>query len=250
MTPHADSAGVPFAGRSFEPNPAAGDDGSADPRLIESIQRFRAREVGVQEVIEALRPVRLLVPLLVERGDEGIGAHGQLVDKTQELSLVTVAGPDGGPVLPAFTGVAAMQAWNPVARPVPVEARRVAIAAAGEGTDRVVLDPTTPTEFGLRRSHLAALALEAAFVPADEDPAIAAALEAATADEPAVLGIRALSGDADARLAGPELLVAVALSEELADAERAAVLQRLGAKWSADALLAERVDSLAVRVVG
>jgi hypothetical protein len=248
--PLEDSAGVPFAGRSFEPNPAAGDDGSADPRLIESIHRFRAREVGVAEVIEALRPVRLLVPLLVERGEEGIGAHGQLVDKTQELSLVTVAGPDGGPVLPAFTGVAAMSAWNPVARPVPVEARRVAIAAAGEGTDRVVLDPTTSTEFGLRRSQLAALALDTAFVPADEDPAVSAALEAATAGEPAVLGIRALPGDADARLSGPELLVAVALSDELDEAARAAVLQRLGARWSADALLAERVDSLAVRVVG
>ncbi|TPW70273.1 SseB family protein [Schumannella sp. 10F1B-5-1] len=250
MTPHADSAGVPFEGRAFEPNANAGDDGSADPRLLEALQRFRARELGAAEVIEALRPVRLLVPLLVERGDEGVGAHGQLVDKTQELSLVTLAGPDGRPVLPAFTGVAAMSAWNPMARPVPVEARRVAIAAGGEGTDRVVLDPTTPTEFGLRRGQLAALALDAPWVAAHDDPAVTAALEAATAAEPAVLGVRALAGDPDARLTGPELLVAVALADELDEAGRGAVLQRLGARWSADALLSERVDSLAISVVG
>ena len=33
----ADSAGFPWAGRSFEANPFAGDDGSADPALIGAI---------------------------------------------------------------------------------------------------------------------------------------------------------------------------------------------------------------------
>ena len=86
MAELSDSAGVPFAGRAFTPNPGAGDDGSADPRLIEALRRFRAGGFGPVEVIDAARSARLLIPLLAERGDEGVGAHGQTVDKTQELS--------------------------------------------------------------------------------------------------------------------------------------------------------------------
>jgi tRNA-dihydrouridine synthase len=43
MSPQADSAGVPWAGRSFEPNPHAGDDGSADPRCCARSRRPRRR---------------------------------------------------------------------------------------------------------------------------------------------------------------------------------------------------------------
>jgi len=32
-----DSAGVPWEGRSFESNPHAGDDGSADPALLDAL---------------------------------------------------------------------------------------------------------------------------------------------------------------------------------------------------------------------
>src|SRR5476651_656348 len=102
MSPVADSAGVPFEGRSFQENPGAGDDGSAPPRLLEVLRRFGTHEVGAAEVVAALHGVRLLIPLVAVRGDEGVGAHGQLVDKTQELSIVTVASPDGRNVLPAF----------------------------------------------------------------------------------------------------------------------------------------------------
>ena len=52
---HADSAGIPFDGREFHENPAAGDDGSADPRLLEAVRRFRARDLGVPEVPEFLQ---------------------------------------------------------------------------------------------------------------------------------------------------------------------------------------------------
>ncbi len=38
----ADSAGVPWEGRSFESNPHAADDGSADPALLAALLRFRA----------------------------------------------------------------------------------------------------------------------------------------------------------------------------------------------------------------
>nr|WP_286279447.1 SseB family protein [Naasia aerilata] len=71
--------------------------------------------------------------------------------------MVTVAGPDGRTVLPAFTSVDAMRAWNPKARPIPAESERIALAAAAEGTDLLVLDPLSDTEFVLRRPAVEAL---------------------------------------------------------------------------------------------
>ena len=45
------------------------------------------------------------------------------------LARIAHRGPDGRAVLPAFTSVAAMQAWNTDARPVPIQASKVASAA-------------------------------------------------------------------------------------------------------------------------
>ncbi len=108
---HGDSAGVPWEGRSFESNPHAGDDGSADPALLAAILRFRAGEGSQAEVVDAFRGARVLVPLIAEKGDEGVAPNGLTVDKTQELSIVTVAAPDGRRVQPVFSSVQAMQAW-------------------------------------------------------------------------------------------------------------------------------------------
>src|SRR5690606_5210434 len=139
----ADSAGVPWEGRSFETNPHAADDGSADPALLAALTRFRAGEGSQTEVVDAFRAARVLVPLVAEKGDEGVGPTGLAVDKTQELSIVTVAAPDGRRVQPVFSSVDTMRHWDPSARPIPVEAIRVALSASGEETDLVVLDPAS-----------------------------------------------------------------------------------------------------------
>jgi hypothetical protein len=243
-----DSAGVPWEGRSFHENPGAGDDGSADPRLLEALQRFRARELDAPEVVDALRDARLLAPLIAVRGDEGVGEHGRLVDKTQELSIVTVTAPDGRAVLPAFTSVAALAAWDPSARPIPVDARRVALAAAGEGTDLVIVDPTSATEFGIRRPALKALALGEAWVPSWVDVAVADAFAETAGPEREVRAIELRAGDPDARFSGPELVVELTLVAGLGRAELDALLARLQARWSIDPTIADRVDSMALRV--
>lgn len=243
-----DSAGVPWQGRSFHANESAGDDGSADPRLLEALRRFRAKELEVPDVVAALHPVRVLVPLLAERGDEGVGAHGQLVDKTQELSLVTVAGPDGRPVLPVFSSVEAMRAWNPVARPIPVDASRAGFAAASDGLGAVILDPGSPTEFAIRRTGFEALATGSRFTPPFADERVLDAFLAASAGERAVRALQLAPGDPDARLAGPECLVQLLLEPGLDRAGLEALLARLGERWSASELLAERVDSIGVRL--
>lgn len=245
---HADSAGIPFDGREFHANPAADDDGSADARLIEAVLRFRSRELGMPEVVEALGSARVLVPLVTERGDEGIGAHGQLVDKTQELALVTVAGPDGRSVLPVFSSVDTMRHWNPVARPIPVSAPRAALAAAADEVGAIVLDPGSPTEFALRRTAFEALATGATFIPCFTDERVLDAFLAATAGESAVRAVQLAPGDPEARLTGPELLVQLALEGGLGRGELDALLARLGDAWAASPVILDRVDSIAVRL--
>lgn len=245
---HADSAGIPFEGREFHANPAAGDDGAADPRLVEAVHRFRAREVGMSQVVDALGAARLLVPLVTDRGDEGVGAHGQLVDKTQELALVTVEGPDGRTVLPVFSSVEAMGRWNAAARPIPVSAPRAALAAAADGAGAVVLDPGSDTEFALRRTGFEALATGSPYTPCFADERVLEAFLDATAGERPVRAVQLAPGDPDARLAGPELVVQLTLDAGLGRADLDALLARLGVAWSASAVIAERVDSIAVRL--
>ena len=243
---HADSAGIPWEGRRFHENPAAGDDGSAPERLIEAVGRLRAGEVGIQDVVAVLHEERLLVPLVAEAGDEGVGPYGQKVDKTQELSIVTVEGPDGRAVLPAFSSVEAMQRWDAQARPIPIQASRIALAAASEGTPLVVVDPGSETQLVVRRPALPALATGEVWTPSFEDTEVAHAFGASTAGEDAVVAIGLAPGDPAARLAGPELVVVLQLAE-LSDTDRHALLARLQERWGADELIAERVDSIAVR---
>lgn len=244
-----DSAGTPWEGRHFETNTSADDDGSADPRLLEALRRFRTRELGEAEVVAAARDARFLVPLLAHLGEAGENEHGVLIDKTQELAIVTVTAPDGRTVLPVFTSVETMGAWNPRARPVPVDAVRIALAAASEQTDLVVIDATSDTEFLLRRPALWALAQSAAWVPSYADPEVLDAFEGAARGEASVASVALDSGDPDARLSGPELVVRLALAPGLSRDELDGVLARLQAAWGASEVIAERVDSLRVQLV-
>jgi hypothetical protein len=243
----ADSAGVPWSGRHFEPNANADDDGSAPRALVHALERFRAGECDEADVVDAVRECRLLVPLVAQLG-EADARGGLTIDKSQELSIVTVAARDGRSVQPAFSSVAAMAAWNPVARPVPAAGPRVALAAAAEGTDLVVLDPGSPTEFVIRRPALWALAQGEQWVPCYRDPEVHAAIESAVGAEPAVAGVSLAPGDPSARLEGPELVVILSLHPGLDQSTLDDVMGRLAGAWSLDPIVSQRVDSLVVRL--
>lgn len=247
-TNRADSAGQPWEGRSFDENAFASDDGSAPPHLIDALARFRTGEAGEADVVDAFRTARLLIPLVAHAGDVGIGLDGHTVDKTQELSIVTVAGPDGRNVLPVFSSVAAMSAWNTRARPVPADGIRVALAAASEQTDLVVLDPTSETEFAIRRPALWAIAQSQDWNPGYADPDVLDAFLNSVRTELAVLNVRLDAGDPSARLGGPEVVVRLELIEGLTRTELDATLNRLAQRWAADDIIATRVDSLRVRL--
>lgn len=246
---HGDSAGQPWAGRHFDANAFSGDDGSATPELAAAIAAFRAGTGSREGVVTAFRQARLMIPLVAHLAEAGVGDNGHVVDKKQELSIVTVEGPDGRTVLPVFSSVAAMQAWNPTARPVPADGARVALAAASESTELVVLDPTTETEFAIRRPALWALAKAESWRTPHSDPAVVEAFTASIGTELSVLAVSLRDGDPAARLLGPEVLVRLELVQGLTQAELDAVLARLAQRWAADDRIALGVDSLGVQLV-
>lgn len=212
------------------------------------MRRFRAAEVEQGDVLEAVRDVRLLVPLVAHAGETGVDDHGRRFDNTQELSLVTVSAPDGRRVLPVFTSTEAMAAWNPVARPIPASARRAALAAAGEDTPLMVLDATSDTEFVFRRPMLRAIAEGRSWVHPAADPQIIGEFDRSMTALQAVRTLRLHDGDPDARLSGPQVVVEVGLVPALTRAELDDVLETLQQRWQASEVIAFGVDSLGVRL--
>jgi hypothetical protein len=244
----SDSAGQPWEGRRFQHRSASDDDGSVPVALAFALEQFRAGEIGEARVVDVIRDSRLLIPLVAQLAEAGIGEHGLTADKSAELAIVTVAGPDGRNVMPVFSSVDAMQRWNPLARPVPADAARVALAAASEGTELVVLDPTSSTEFVIRRPALWAIAQSQPWIPSYLDAEILDEFRASVRPESVVASVTLEPGDADARLAGPELVVNLALQPGLARSELDALLTRLQARWTSSEPIAVRVDSLTVRL--
>ncbi|MFC4224911.1 SseB family protein [Lysinibacter cavernae] len=246
--PHADSAGQPWAGRSFESNEFADDNGLIDEALGSALAGFAAGTGGVEAVVDAFRTARLLIPLIAEAGDVGYTDAGKLVDKTQELSIVTVAAPDGRKALPIFSSVDAMKRWNAEARPVPADGVRVALAAAGEDTDLIVLDPGSDTQFVLRRPAVWAVAQSLPWSPGWSDPDVIAEFERSIAGEPAAISISLGDGDPRALLAAPETLISLRLVPGLDRDQVNAVLESLQATWSQSEIIATRIDSLSLQL--
>ena len=246
----ADSAGVPWEGRSFDANPFSDDDGSANPVLIQALAEFRANPADPREVFKAFAASRLLIPLLADLGESGEGAHGQTVDKSADLSIVTVQTPDGQTGLPVFSSVESMARWNKTARPVPSDAIRVALAAASEGNTRIVLDPGSETEFVFRRPAIKAMALHQEWVPSFLNEGVGQAFAEPLNDtEPAVLAIYLESGDPQSRLEGAELQISLKLQAGLNQDEVQALVSRLAEAWSQSELIAESVDSMQLRLI-
>jgi hypothetical protein len=213
------------------------------------VEKFRAGEVAETAVIDIVRESRFLIPLLAELGETGVSDTGHTIDKSQELSIVTVTAPDGRRVLPVFSSVEAMGVWDNKARPVPATAVRVALAAASEGTDLVVIDPTSPSQFTIRRPALWSIAQSLEWVPCYNDEAVLDAFADAARGEAVVRSVAIVAGDPRGLMEGAELKVHVAISPGLDRTELSAVLERLQARWAQSALIADRVDSMAVQVV-
>lgn len=267
-----DSAGFPWEGRTFDHHGTAfaDDSGETPAALTAAVAGLRsaaaaAAAAGSAEahwaavadiaeahatVVAALGECRVLVPMLAEAGELGVTPEGKTVEKTQELSIVTVAAPDGRRVLPVFSSVETLSRWHPEARPIPVPATQAALAAVQELTDLMIIDAATAeAEYGVRRPALRALALRERYVPAWADEEVLAAFRAAVAGEPAVTDLWLSPGDPEGRLLAPEVDVNVKLAPGLARDELSALLQRAQTAWASSDAIAERVDSMRVRPI-
>lgn len=248
MSPETDSAGQPWKGRHFEPNASATDDGSAPEAFIAAVARLRSNEGSVVELVDVVRTCRFLIPLVAVAGETGVTADGHVVDKTQELSIITVAGPDGRAVLPVFSSVDAMRQWRPDARPVPADAVRVALAAAAEHTDRVVIDARSPeTLVVLPRPAVWAIAQGVPWVPAVDDAAVLEAVARPAAQHPEIWAVSLVAGDPLARGESAEVIVRLAIEPEVSADRVRELIAELSSHWAADATVAERIDSLSVQ---
>ena len=253
---NADSAGQPWAGRSFEPNAFAGDDGSASPEFLVAMAEFRSHDFLSEEraraharAVEVITTARLLAPLVAQAGDVGFTDDGHKVDKTQELSLVYVAGPNGEKTLPVFSNVASMYAWNPDARPIPVDGLRVAASVLHDGGDMVVVDPGADTEIALRAKTLEAMATGREWVPNQIDPDLIAAFSDSAHGQVFVRGVRLLAGDPDARGVENELVVQILLVPDLPQDQMVQQIEVLSSRWLQADVIAQRVTSMTVQVI-
>lgn len=243
----ADSAGVPWDGRAFDQNPFADDDGSARPELISAINQFHVSQDPANVFVEFSKS-RLLIPLLADLGESEEGAHGHKVDKSAELSIVNVRTPDDQVGLPVFSSVETMQRWNALARPVPSDAIKIALAAASEGNTRIVLDPGSETEFAFRRAAIAALAQQKTWIAPHLSADVKKDFELGVAGEPMVTEVKISSLDPQSRLVGPEVKVELHVKSGLTKEQLEEVLHRVTQTWASSEVISSSVDSMALVV--
>ncbi|WP_449278686.1 SseB family protein [Leucobacter sp. GX24907] len=262
----ADSAGFPWAGRTFDHHETAfaDDNGETPDELRTAVaavrtaaESLRTTGSGLERLAEthtdailALSRVRVLIPLLAEAGDTGLTPDGKVVEKSQELSIVTVVAPDGRRAMPVFSSVATMREWNPEARPIPVPGPQAALAAAQEQTDLIIVDPgTADQEFGVRRTQLEAMAMGAPLPPSWADGDVLVAFQDSLADDERVAAVMLVPGDPEGRLLAPETDVVLQLAPGLDREELSALVAGVQSRWAVDRSIASRVDSLRVRPV-
>ena len=141
------------------PDPGfAGDRGEPGARLSAALAAY-ADGTGTQvDALAALQGSRLLVPVVAVLGETEVDQHGLTHDKSSDMATVLIKGADGRLALLAFSGMPALQAWDPQARPVPVTARTAAQAALQDNAAAIVVDVAGPAAYVVEGQDLEGLA--------------------------------------------------------------------------------------------
>lgn len=167
------------------------DDGSADPRLAETLAGYAEGGVGEHAVLEQLYGARLLVPVVSILTQEAEPApDGLRREKESEMAVPTLIGADGRRGVLGFTSVETMALWRPDARPVAVNLREACESAMHQNADALVIDVAGPVQFAIDGVRLHLLAEGRRVPPPHEDPDVLAAIEAAFGGEDGVVGVR------------------------------------------------------------
>jgi hypothetical protein len=244
QNPFEDSAGVPWEGREFSINDWAGDDGSAPVQLATALGQT---PVDKANLFHVLGQSRLLIPLIATIGESEVGSHGLEVDKSADLAIVAVSTPDEKTAIPAFSSVEQMTLWNPKARPVPVSAQKIALAAISEGHDRVVIDPASAA-VAMRRPALAALAQGLSWLPAHKNPRVKELVSMAVLTQPMISSVDLFDNDPTGKLANTELLIQLGLQPGIKPEGLKLLLEGFHQELQSQEFL-QLVDSIAIRLV-
>jgi hypothetical protein len=132
--------------RRLAASPFPGDTGaaSAETRRLLAAAVAEATPLAYLRAVAALCGDRLLVPVVATATRFGERVAGLASDKEAEMSVVTLQARDGRRALLAFTGLDALQSWQPEARPVPVTVDRAAQTARDEDLTAVLVDMAGP----------------------------------------------------------------------------------------------------------
>jgi protein involved in temperature-dependent protein secretion len=143
-------------GRSIPDPGFAGDHGEPGAALAAALAAYVDGSGSQVDALAAVRESRLLVPVVAVLGE--VDEQGLAHDKTSDMATVLLQGADGRMALLAFSGMPALQAWDPEARPVPVTARTAAQAALQDGAAAIVVDVAGPATFVVEGQDLEGLA--------------------------------------------------------------------------------------------
>jgi hypothetical protein len=146
--------------RRLAASPFPGDTGTADAetRRLMAAAVAQATPLAYLRAVAALCGDRLLVPVVATATHLEETVAGLASDKEAEMSVVTLQAQDGRRALLAFTGIDALQSWQPDARPVPVTIDRAAQTARNEDLTAVLIDVAGPHALVIESEILSELA--------------------------------------------------------------------------------------------
>lgn len=235
------------------------DNGLTPAALAEALDRFERGEIPEESIVDALAGVRLFVPVVAEVSKSHITEDGLVSDKEADMALVSIEAPDGRKALPVFTSVDALSAWHDTARPVAADSRKIALSAVEDDNQLLVVNPGGDITFVVRRPALWAIAKGHRWRPAYSDPEVLSGLEECAKPEPRISSVGMFPGrgvgsrDRTGRMLpgggpGPELSIELSLAPGMNQEELDRVVGAFQRNFSQHPLLAERVDSVDIRI--
>ena len=142
--------------RLAQPNAAyAGDRGEPDPEVRALLAVAGRGRDAYLRAVAALCTARFLLPI-VAVGDGGGDAPDP--DRHAELRAVLLSTADGSTGMPVFTGLDALTAWQPGARPLPCRLDEVAATAGQAGAVALLVDVAGPSPLVIEEGLVAELA--------------------------------------------------------------------------------------------
>lgn len=137
-------------------DPGFSNDDGTTPAAVASAMQVYAQNpsLGRYQVIAALQATRVLVPVVAILGEVEYDEHGHAHDKTSDMATVLTTAPDGRTGMLAFTSMAAMQAWDPDARPVAATLQTAAASGVQDGASALVIDLAGPQQVVIEGDEL------------------------------------------------------------------------------------------------